>query len=142
MSTILNTLTTDDKARLATQAERVFNLMSLNNHLYWTLADISKWLNISEAGASARLRDFRKPEWGEHTVLKQRLRPGNQWCYKLVPNGPLLDGKRNTPTAKTEARERVTAFLVYRGLWQTNEHYQITTYGPPLLASDLRELLK
>ena len=49
--------------------------------------------------------------------------------------------QHNNPTAKTEARERVNAFLAHRDQWQTNGHNQITTYGPPLLASDLRELL-
>ena len=104
---------------------------------------LAKTCTASEAGVSARLRDFRKAEWGSHQV--KRIRSNDlslSYWYRLIPNGPLLDGKRNTPTAKTEARERVTAFLVHRGLWQTNEHYQISTYGPPLLASDLRELLK
>ena len=137
----MNELTIADKTRLATQSQRLFTKMSKAPH-YWTLRTLSHDLNISEAGVSARLRDFRKPEWGGHTVLKKRTAYGNRYCYKLVPNGPLLDGKRNTPTLKTEARERVTAFLAYRDKWQTNGHNQITTYGPPLLASDLRELLK
>jgi hypothetical protein len=140
----VDTLTEADKARHATQAERVFELMN-GCRRYWTLAGISKALNISEAGASARLRDFRKPEWGGHTVLKQRMAFGNQWLYKLTPNGPLLDGKRNTPTAKTEARERVTAHLDYRGTYRGGialKHDRILAYGPPLLVSDLRELLK
>jgi hypothetical protein len=140
----VDTLTEADKARHATQAERVFELMN-GCRRYWTLAGISKALNISEAGASARLRDFRKPEWGGHTVLKQRMAFGNQWLYKLTPNGPLLDGKRNTPTAKTEARERITAYLHQRShsILPENHHSAIASFmGHSLFVSDLRELLK
>lgn len=122
-------LTPEEKARLKTQAQRVFFLMQDN--AWWTLSDIANTLNISESGASARLRDFRKPQWGSHTVLCEKWR-GNLCKYRLITNGPLLDGKRNTPTAKTEARERLTALLD-----KSPSFGHIVVY-----ANDLRELLK
>ena len=134
------TLTTKDKARLKTQAQRIFAVMS--DGTYWSLYRLSRFVDASEAGVSARLRDFRKPEWGSHTVKRTKLGSGSIWCYRLIPNGPLLDGKRNAPTAKMEARERVTTYLadlsgseVIDSFWYAGELHR-------LLASDLRELLK
>ena len=139
-----NPLTPDDKIRTKTQAQRVFELMT-NEPGWYTLPLLADELQISEAGASARLRDFRKPEWGGHQVDKRRTEAGSLWWYRLIPNGPLLDGKRNAPTAKMEARERVTAYLDARShsFFPAEHSNTIVAYdSKPLLTTDLRELLK
>ena len=128
------TLTTKDKARLTTQAQRVFTLMK-EHPGWWTLKSLALQTHTSEAGASARLRDFRKPEWGSHQVDRRRI--DNVYWYRLIANGPLLDGKRNAPTAKMEAREFLQAWLD-----KTSElDYQRTSWEQTFETS-LRELLK
>lgn len=103
------TLTFDDKVRLKTQAQRIFHLMSTEPGWY-SLTMLAAKANASEAGASARLRDFRKPEWGNHHVDRVRSF-GGVYLYRLRPNGPLLDGQRTEPTAKMQARETATNIL-------------------------------
>ncbi len=135
----LDFMTDIETTRLLPQRERIFECMSDGN--YWTLQSIAHRVGASEAGVSARLRDFRKAEWGSHTVMKKQKYPSNQWLYQLVVNGPLLDGKRNVPSAKMEARERVTDFLNAYDSSQSLLAIR-TIFGQALLCSDLRELLK
>jgi hypothetical protein len=136
------TLTPADTTRLKTQAQRIFHLMSTEPGWY-TLGDLALKANASEAGASARLRDFRKPEWGGHQVDRRQLAYDNPlYWYRLRPNGPLLDGKRTTPTAKMQARERIEAWLFFNADRAHGEHDRINTYGEPLLVSDIIEMLK
>jgi hypothetical protein len=132
------TLTPADTTRLSTQAQRIFLLMGDHGH-WWTLPILARKAHASEAGASARLRDFRKPEWGSHMVDRRQFNDDTIWWYRLTPNGPLLDGKRNAPTAKMEARERVTAYL---DALHPGNHILSYMEGNQLLTADLRELLK
>ena len=46
----------------------------------------AKGIQATEAGVSARLRDLRKPQFGGHTVQRERVRnaPG-LWRYRLAP---------------------------------------------------------
>lgn len=61
-----------DKKRLTGQAKRVFDLM--RDGRWRTLSEIQNATggSDSEAGISARLRDFRKAPWGSHTVNRRR----------------------------------------------------------------------
>lgn len=70
-----------DGPRLTTQFERVFNVML--DGQWHTLADLAEASGGSEAGVSARLRDFRKERFGGHTVERQRGASG-LWFYRLV----------------------------------------------------------
>ena len=79
-----------DGARLAHLLERVFALMQ--DGRWRTLAQIAQACGGSEASVSARLRDFRKAQFGAHVVRHRRMSSG-LWTYQLVPAGPLLGVK-------------------------------------------------
>lgn len=72
-----------DKLRLASTQARVLHLMA--DGRWRTLREIAESCRTSEAGASARLRDFRKPRYGAQTVERERLK-GGVWRYRLVLN--------------------------------------------------------
>lgn len=73
-----------DESRLARQINRVWRAM--NDGGWHTLADLSLQTGVPEASISARLRDFRKPRFGGHVVLRERA-GGGLWRYKLVVRG-------------------------------------------------------
>lgn len=68
--------------RLCDAGNRVYTLMK--DGKWRTLREIADATQTSEAGASARLRDFRKPAFGGHTVEK-RKRYENTYEYRLIP---------------------------------------------------------
>ncbi len=70
-----------DGQRLTTQFQRVFAIMMDGD--WHTLSDLAEASGGSEAGVSARLRDFRKPRFGGHTVERMRGASG-LWFYRLV----------------------------------------------------------
>lgn len=59
-----------DKARLGAQLIAVFNIMS--DGAWHTLTELSRLTGASEASASARLRDLRKPRFGARTINRRR----------------------------------------------------------------------
>lgn len=72
-----------DEQRLTTQFQRVYDLMA--DGKYRTLAAIAQATDSSEAGVSARLRDFRKERFGSHTVNRRRVAGADGlWEYQLV----------------------------------------------------------
>lgn len=74
-----------DEDRLTKQIYRVWAFMGPGQ---WdTLANIAHHTGASEAGVSARLRDYRKERFGAHTVERRRLECG-LWEYRIVPNFP------------------------------------------------------
>lgn len=70
-----------DTDRLNKQMRRVFAVM--RDSKWRTLADISTKTGDPEASVSARLRDFRKPKFGELTLNRKRVGPG-LFAYQLV----------------------------------------------------------
>jgi hypothetical protein len=72
-----------DGPRLTTQYGRTFALML--DGQWRTLAEIASTTGCPEASVSARLRDMRKPRFGEHTV-NHRIREGANglWEYRLI----------------------------------------------------------
>jgi hypothetical protein len=76
-------LTVEDEARLARQQQAVGTFMA--DHGWHTLHEISDRTGAPEASVSARLRDLRKPRFGEHVIEKRRVEghPG-LWEYRLV----------------------------------------------------------
>lgn len=81
-----------DRKRLTGLALRVFTLMSDGS--WRTLSQIRDVVGGSEAGISARLRDFRKPRFGGHTVERERQEnpAWGLYRYQLIPrpaNPPL-----------------------------------------------------
>ena len=76
-----------DGPRLRRQMDRV--LETLAGGEWWTLRDLARVANGSEAAVSARLRDLRKPQFGGHQV-DRRYRGGGVWQYRLVPPGRLF----------------------------------------------------
>lgn len=50
---------------------------------WWTLPELAHAGECSPAGASARLRDLRKPKFGGHTV-ERRYRGDGVWEYRLT----------------------------------------------------------
>jgi len=77
-----------DGQRLTTQFQRVFAYM-LNGEWH-TLPEIVKAISFppydqaSEGGVSARLRDFRKEKFGNHTVNRRRRAGAGTYEYQLL----------------------------------------------------------
>jgi hypothetical protein len=74
-----------DRIRLATAMDRVYELMK--DGRWRTLKEIAQACRVSEAGASARLRDLRKDRfrllYKNREVSRQRV-SGGLWQYKVV----------------------------------------------------------
>lgn len=79
----------EDIRRLDSQVQRVFAYLS--DGQWHGLDDIASVCYGSEASISARMRDLRKPEWGSHTIERERLGNGTN-RYRMIANGPLLSG--------------------------------------------------
>jgi hypothetical protein len=74
-----------DKARLNAQARKVWHFMASGG--WHTLAAIAAGTDgTPEASVSARIRDFRKPEFGSHTVERRRAEHGGLYEYRLLAN--------------------------------------------------------
>lgn len=72
-----------DGERLRTQLFRVVALME--DGQWRTLKQVAFAVDGSEASVSARLRDLRKPQFGNHKVEKMRVADG-LWVYRLIMN--------------------------------------------------------
>lgn len=70
-----------DGARLSRQHTRVFDLM--RDGRWRSLAAIAAATGDPEASVSARLRDFRKPRFGEHGVERRHVADG-LFEYRLI----------------------------------------------------------
>ena len=70
-----------DVRRLNAQAQRVWDAMS--DGRWWSLSELAAKTSDPEASISARLRDFRKPCFGGHTVEQVYIRRGLH-RYRLV----------------------------------------------------------
>ena len=71
-----------DEVRLTGQLQNVKQVLSDNR--WHTLSEISQRIGGSEAGISARIRDLRKPKFGNHTIDRQHI-GGGLWRYRWVP---------------------------------------------------------
>lgn len=73
-----------DAERLETLLGRVLDLMK--DGQWRTLAEIRSVVDGSEAGISARLRDFRKKDFGEHVVNRRRRGEPKDgvWEYRVL----------------------------------------------------------
>ncbi len=72
---------TQDKGRLSAQHTRVVHAMQ--DGAWRTLAEIEAKTGDPQASISARLRDLRKPQFGQHTVARRRRTQG-QYEYRLT----------------------------------------------------------
>ena len=70
-----------DGVRLNRQSQIIFDFMKSGE--WWTLSAISDATGEPEASISARLRDFRKVEFGGHKVERQYVDKG-LWKYRLL----------------------------------------------------------
>lgn len=70
-----------DNPRLSRQLDRVRDLMM--DGQWRSLAMIAEAVGGSEAGVSARLRDLRKPRFGEWTVQREYQDEG-LWLYRVA----------------------------------------------------------
>jgi hypothetical protein len=138
---------TDKDARLENLLHRVWAAMSDGG--WWLLSDLARVTHASEASVSARLRDFRKPRFGGHEVHRQLVEPG-LYQYRLAPTEVgLLDGK-GPRSAKADARKRLHEWVSEREArlahpysdWANVVNRPIVGNEPPLLASDIREMLR
>jgi len=76
-----------DGKRLGEQMRRVRQVMveGFGDGLWWTLKQIHNVTGFPEASISARLRDLRKPRFGEHTVERRRCAEGaGTWEYRVT----------------------------------------------------------
>jgi len=73
-----------DEDRLRRQLAEVWRIMS--DGQWRTLRSLSAEADAPEASVSARLRDFRKPKFGGHTVQRERIPNGNGLHrYRVIP---------------------------------------------------------
>lgn len=88
-----------DRKRLRKQLQKTFDLMK--DGVYRTPPEMEQALGYPWASISARLRDFRKPKFGLHTV--DRVYVGNGlWAYALTPNAQIVQ-----PTLDSEAGKQM-----------------------------------
>jgi len=73
-----------DAHRLKGQHAKVWRVMS-DGH-WRTLFELAHASGCPEASVSARLRDFRKPRFGGHTVERRRRGKGGTWEYRVIPS--------------------------------------------------------
>lgn len=73
-----------DRSRLNAQLRRVWELM--RDGKWRTLGEITAVVGGSEAGVSARIRDFRKDRFGGHTVDRRRI-DGGLYEYRVIERG-------------------------------------------------------
>lgn len=78
-----------DGKRLGSQLERVRDAM--RDGQWWTLIDLAMECGGSEASVSARLRDLRKPKFGNHIIERQYVKDG-LWQYRMVARSEGADG--------------------------------------------------
>jgi aromatic ring hydroxylase len=71
-----------DAVRLSRQLQNVKRILSDNR--WHTLAEIVQRIGGSEAGISARIRDLRKPKFGNHKIDRQHI-GGGLWRYRWAP---------------------------------------------------------
>ena len=72
-----------DGERLSKQFDRVFNVMKSGR--WMTLEEISLRSFAPAVSVSARIRDFRKPKFGAHTVERRRKdETRGVWEYRLI----------------------------------------------------------
>lgn len=72
-----------DKKRLNEQYQRVFNLMQ--DGQWRTLQEIEDATGDPQSSIGARMRDFRKPKFGAHTVDRKYCGEG-LFAYRLIKN--------------------------------------------------------
>lgn len=74
------TFSVDDGARLTRQLDLVKRAML--DGQWWTLTALSAVTGASESGASARIRDLRKPRHGGYVVEREHV-SGGLWRYRI-----------------------------------------------------------
>lgn len=83
-----------DFNRLSGQWRRIYNVMQ--DGRWRTLEDICLVSGCEPQSASARLRDFRKPKFGGHTVERMRFKQTGLFLYRLVVHRvPETEGAEN-----------------------------------------------
>jgi hypothetical protein len=70
-----------DQKRLGGQMLRVYEAMRSGQ--WFTLARLKEICGGSEAGISARIRDLRKQQFGQHEIEKRRIGEGGLHEYRL-----------------------------------------------------------
>lgn len=72
-----------DRARLTGQLKRAYDYLA--SHGWVTLADLARAIGCKEQSASARIRDLRKPRFGNHRIDREYVEGENGLhVYKLV----------------------------------------------------------
>lgn len=74
-----------DEERLGNQRDRVRQFMGSDWH---TLREVEEWTGDTTASISARLRDFRKPEFGGHAVERRRRGDETKGIHEYRILGP------------------------------------------------------
>jgi hypothetical protein len=70
-----------DDPRLTSQLAVIYRL--LKSGRWWKLHELAAVSGASEAGASARIRDLRKPKFGNHQIARRRI-SGGLYEYRMV----------------------------------------------------------
>lgn len=70
-----------DEARLGRSLAAVRQVMQ--DHQWHTIAELAEKAECSQAAASARIRDLRKPQFGSYTIEREYMANG-LWRYRMV----------------------------------------------------------
>lgn len=81
-----------DQARLTGHLKAVYEYLA--SHDWVTIAELAQAVGCSEAGASARIRDLRKPKFGHHQIDRKRVE-GGLYMYRvnLLATSPMNEVK-------------------------------------------------
>ena len=90
-----------DGPRLTSEMERVRDVVQAGG--WWYLRDIAAITGYPEGSISARLRDFRKPKFGQHIMNCVRVKAG-LWKYQVIfNNGEVASHSREEKTMTTSS---------------------------------------
>jgi hypothetical protein len=129
-----------DDGRLTILQGRVYSY--LRSHDWVTLRQLSEACRGTETSVSARIRDLRKPRWGEHEIQACHASGDGVWRYKMISSKQLLDGRSSGPSPKKAARERIKAYIEERNRNQLAGDVIAGANGSMLTMSDLKEMLR
>ena len=79
-----------DEPALSSQRNRIKHWLLPNDHLWFTLAELSVQLGYPEASISAQLRHLRKPQFGGYLINKRRRKNQRAWEYNLRIDSSML----------------------------------------------------
>jgi hypothetical protein len=107
-----------------------------------TLKELSTITGASEASCSARLRDFRKPKFGGHTVDRRRVLNGNGLHIYRIPRPLKVQPTLTLESNVQDIEVRVAQYVKLRDMIkEKDDAHKKTMEKPKLVLEQLNSLL-